>query len=201
MFTEKQESDFLEWFSLRKINDFKAIAEEEGMNGPDVARLAKKKYGTVYAYIGITKLALSSREESKALYDKLKDRIAAIQLISEKFFNNKHRMEGFGSFDKFYHWYKDEPRECFYCGLTEADSALYYELIKEDRTKYGKGDSTRGKTLEIDRKENKKGYNGENCEIACYYCNNAKSDVFEWQIFKRNIAPQIRTIISAALTG
>lgn len=36
----------------------------------------------------------------------------------------------------------------------------------------------RGKRLELDRKDNDKGYTIENCVLACAICNNAKSNKF-----------------------
>jgi len=41
----------------------------------------------------------------------------------------------------------------------------------------------RGKRLEVDRIESKEPYSPENCVLACYPCNNAKSDVFTYQEF------------------
>lgn len=42
---------------------------------------------------------------------------------------------------------------------------------------------TRGWSLEIDRKKPKNKYSEENCVLACYPCNNAKSDVFTAEEF------------------
>jgi len=37
----------------------------------------------------------------------------------------------------------------------------------------------------VDRKDNKKGYNEENCVLACPICNNAKRDKFTYKEFKK----------------
>lgn len=41
----------------------------------------------------------------------------------------------------------------------------------------------RGKNFEVDRKDNSRQYSPDNCVLACYPCNNAKSDVFSYQEF------------------
>jgi len=43
----------------------------------------------------------------------------------------------------------------------------------------------RGKRLEIDRKDNQKDYSEKNCVLACPIYNNAKSDKFTDEEFKR----------------
>jgi hypothetical protein len=42
----------------------------------------------------------------------------------------------------------------------------------------------RGQSLEVERKEDTK-YTEENCELCCYWCNNAKSDIFSFDEFKK----------------
>ena len=41
----------------------------------------------------------------------------------------------------------------------------------------------RGQRLEVERPESKEPYSPENCVLACYPCNNAKSDVFSYAEF------------------
>jgi len=44
---------------------------------------------------------------------------------------------------------------------------------------------TRGWSLEIDRRKPKRNYTVQNCVLVCYPCNNAKSDVFAEEEFKK----------------
>jgi len=78
----------------------------------------------------------------------------------------------------FYSWYEsqvtEQGRKCKYCGLPENTTEYYGRLFRKGR---------RGLRLEVDRKHNSKGYSPENCVLACYPCNNAKSDVFSYEEF------------------
>ena len=78
----------------------------------------------------------------------------------------------------FYKWYDDEVKKqdelCHYCSLP-GDTNKYYG------TTFRNGN--RGSRLEVDKKDNKKPYSPSNCVLACYPCNNAKSDVFTYEEF------------------
>ncbi len=78
----------------------------------------------------------------------------------------------------FIKWYVDKPQKCCYCQCTKEQLDKFYELT--DSKRY----VTRGKTLEIERKEDKE-YSENNCEFSCYWCNNAKSDVFSPEEFQQ----------------
>ena len=86
--------------------------------------------------------------------------------------------------DEFQAW-RNNMTQCFYCGITAMQSEQYYNVIGAFRTPWNNanGMSTRGKSLEIDRYNNMQGYSEANCRCACYYCNNAKSDVFNGDQF------------------
>lgn len=64
--------------------------------------------------------------------------------------------------------------KCRYCRIEEED---FIEIWGEFY-----GGKKRGK-LEVDRKDNEKGYNEENCVLSCPICNNAKSDKFTYEEF------------------
>jgi len=73
--------------------------------------------------------------------------------------------------------YQRDGKQCHYCGIKEEDVipiwGKFYGLKK------------RGKCLELDRKDNEKGYDIENCVLACAVCNCAKSDKFTYEEFKK----------------
>jgi len=71
--------------------------------------------------------------------------------------------------------YKRDGEECHYCDIKEKD---FFRI-------WGKFYGGKRRKLEVERKDNKKGYDEENCVLACPICNNAKSDRFTYQEFKR----------------
>jgi len=71
--------------------------------------------------------------------------------------------------------YKRDEKKCHYCKIEEGDFIQIWGKF------YG---GKRGK-LEVDRKDNKKGYNEENCVLSCPICNCAKSDKFTYEEFKK----------------
>jgi len=95
------------------------------------------------------------------------------------------------SFLKFYYLIlkniKNRPvNTCYYCGVSEDTCKEFCEKRPEGFNK-----RHRGFVLEIEKKDPRKGYNKENCDLACYICNNAKSDLFTEEEFRENIVPQI----------
>jgi hypothetical protein len=84
-----------------------------------------------------------------------------------------------GSFWDFCHWYLSSEKRCHYCGITEDElQRLHVIGIINKRT-------SRGKTLEIDRKISSEVYgNLTNLTYSCYWCNNAKTDTFTEDEFK-----------------
>jgi len=73
--------------------------------------------------------------------------------------------------------YKRDGRQCHYCGIEEGDFILIWGKFY--------GGEKRGKGLEVHRKDNEKGYNEGNCVLTCPVCNNAKSDKFTYEEFKK----------------
>jgi hypothetical protein len=43
--------------------------------------------------------------------------------------------------------------------------------------------------FEIDRKDPFEVYNEGNCVLSCYYCNNDKSNTFDYEIYKETFGP------------
>jgi hypothetical protein len=93
----------------------------------------------------------------------------------------------FSDFEKLYSRYPEE-RECYYCRITDKD----IELLAGKGKLYTK--RLRGYAMEIDRIEANKEYSPNNCVLACYWCNNAKTDEFSQDEFSRNIGPGIKSV-------
>jgi hypothetical protein len=73
-----------------------------------------------------------------------------------------------------------ERHKCDYCDITkEKINALI------NKKQLNKKKHTRGWSLEIDRKEPNLEYTRDNCVWCCYWCNNAKTDEFSYDEFKK----------------
>lgn len=68
-----------------------------------------------------------------------------------------------------------DGKTCHYCGISESDFPSIWGQFY--------GGKKRGGTLEVDRKDSSKGYEIDNCVLACAVCNNAKSDKFTYEEF------------------
>ena len=79
---------------------------------------------------------------------------------------------------EFYDWYGKQYTK-------QQGLCIYCHLPGDTRLNYGKWfrDGRRGKRLEVDRIKSKQPYSPDNCVLACYPCNNAKSDVFSYEEF------------------
>jgi len=97
------------------------------------------------------------------------------KIASKRFSSIKARvdyiLDDYWSRDDFIKWFVSQ-KQCYYCKSSIEDLHKFYEMDNSTRK------LTRGKTLEVDRLEPKKRYTKENCIASCYWCNNAKSDVF-----------------------
>lgn len=85
------------------------------------------------------------------------------------------------SFVDFKNWYNSQNDCCIYCSLCSFETNRLYNKFPKS-TRNGK----RGKNLELDRKDpNIKNYSIlENLCLACYWCNNAKTNYFSFEEFK-----------------
>ena len=82
-----------------------------------------------------------------------------------------------------------DKRKCHYCGISEAQIEKLADKSKIKTKRF----YSRGKTMEIDQLDPEDGYNKDNIVLACYWCNNAKTDEFDEDEFKP-IAKQIKKI-------
>lgn len=105
------------------------------------------------------------------------------KMISNRYSSIKSRvaydLQKFWPREKFINWYKNKPKICCYCQCTDIELKKFYELKYSEKVKR----VNRGQSLEIERKKDIE-YTEENCELSCYWCNNAKSDVFTYDEFK-----------------
>ena len=91
----------------------------------------------------------------------------------------KEKFENIFPLKEFEKMTKDETT-CSYCGI----SLDQIKALGENKKLNNKRSDTRGYTLEIDRMLPNLEYSKKNCCLACYWCNNAKTDEFSPKEFK-----------------
>ncbi len=120
--------------------------------------------------------------------EKIKEKHADIQELRNKFNSKKNSVSDcefeFKDFKEFYKWYKRETKRgeiCCYCGVKQKD------IQKSNINLRSKRGEKRGNSIEIERIDTRIGkniYSPRNCRLACYVCNNAKSDLLTVKEFK-----------------
>jgi 5-methylcytosine-specific restriction endonuclease McrA len=74
-----------------------------------------------------------------------------------------------------FQWWEKTPKVCHYCSLPESSLTE----LQNNPAHINKRYPHRGQSLEIDRKKAWLPYNNiDNLVLACYWCNNAKTDTF-----------------------
>lgn len=135
-------------------------------------------YSAAYWQKGQDETIGHSKITVKALYEKMQ----ALKKAHETEFSQWHN-----AYEKVYEiiFPRDqfeallEQAHCEYCNITEAEIAQLGEQGKIFKK------SERGWSLEIDRKNSNFEYTPENCVMACYWCNNAKTDEFTFEEFAK----------------
>lgn len=165
----------------RVISGYHRIAKIEDTSFEEIKKYWGKR-GGIKGYVA-HKLQL----KHKAFEQLQRDEEVAAQLehinkLYQNQFNDPKRREGFGDdFRRFYDWYKkyDDLGTCCYCGVHKSD-------LEQDQV-FDNSERRRGGRLEIERvvtfPKDKNVYTPENCRLACFICNNAKSDFLSTQDF------------------
>jgi hypothetical protein len=92
-------------------------------------------------------------------------------------------------------WRITQPQVCHYCGIPESILDELHNQPNHQNKRWPK----RGKVLEIDRKGSDIPYtNLTNLVLACYWCNNAKTDTFTYEEF-REIGQKVNRVWSERL--
>ena len=182
------EKDYFEAITAKKVFGYLKISEDEAQ-------------------------IIKSSPEYKALKEsigKLKSIYGGIERRCKK----DNIENGFNDFVNFYEWHQEQPQEqvngkaekiCRYCGTTESNLKKLFKE-KDDKTEkkkkplYSKKRSFTA-TLQVDRKNPDEGYNGDNCVLACALCNNAKSDMINYENFKTYFKKSMQSFIKDLLSG
>lgn len=127
-------------------------------------------------------------------YDFVKDKCKyCINKYEEAYYKNyQSNILLFEDFNEF--WNPKNSRTCGYCGVNEDDIE---KLEKQEKIRT-KRFYSRGKTMEIDKIEADGEYEVKNIILACYWCNNAKTDEYNLSEFEE-IARGINAVWSKRL--
>lgn len=119
-----------------------------------------------------------SRQQIQELWNGLSEERDKINKV-KKIYSRKKIKEV--TFPLFYKMYSAQGGKCHYCEITQEQITQFYasgKILKSKR-------ATRGQTLELERLQPDLSYDKiENLKLACYWCNNAKSDQFSEEEFK-----------------
>jgi len=137
----------------------------------DLCVFQQKKYAEIEQEMHIDRNTLSSWYEELR---PVRERMARVKTI-----HGRKNMAA-ANLMAFFNWYEGRSTKCEYCGVTEEELAL----LNKDEQMINKR-TTRGRTLELDRKKPNEPYdNLDNLVMCCYWCNNAKTDTFTHDEFK-----------------
>ncbi len=183
--------EFIKLYCIQRLNSWESIHGKE--KGESIDEL-KKKFKTISGYLS-SKIGCPV-DEVNVYFTQLKDQIAEIQEIYN--ICSKERAEGFGGFEKFYNWYREQPQKCHYCGTSQDDLRKLFDperkIFKPQKEAWKNG------TLQIERRDSDGGYCESNCVLACILCNNAKSDLISEDDFIKYFANPVREYLTQKIT-
>ncbi|WP_052768375.1 hypothetical protein [Campylobacter lari] len=182
------EEKFEELYLKSALSEWdKAINE---LNEKETKSELKKKHKLLKDYI-VFKLNESHGEFDNEEYDKLYKKMqSSLKDLKSRYRSTKRRndnKEPFGSARKFISWYKKQEKECYYCKIAQSDIANLFKnkLITSKKPSFNS-------SLQIERLDPDKGYNEENCVLACCICNNAKSDMISASDFEKYFSNSVK---------
>ncbi|ACM64202.1 hypothetical protein J7D62_000678 [Campylobacter lari] len=187
------EEKFEELYLKSALSEWdKAINELKNFDKKEVKSELKKKHKLLKDYI-VFKLNERYGEFDNEKYDKLYQKMQEIENdcnLRSKYNSLKNRnniKEPFNGIDNFISWYKKQEKECYYCKIAQSDLANLFKnkLITSKKPSFNS-------SLQIERLNPDKGYNEENCVLACCICNNAKSDMISASDFEKYFSNSVK---------
>ncbi|MEZ4978680.1 MAG: hypothetical protein R2772_05220 [Chitinophagales bacterium] len=117
-------------------------------------------------------------EIAKQIDNERQDELKEMRRIRQLYNNKQGENFEFTNFNEFYKWYitqfEKQKACCYYC---KTEESVLTKLFEKKYTSVKR--PNRGKHLEVERRDSDSNkYNKDNCVLACYFCNNDKSDIF-----------------------
>lgn len=161
------------------------IENAEIKKGVELVKLYSTKY---YQYLGtdtIDEVGLKVDQIFKTIGDIEEDKAVDIDELRKEYLSEFENKWPFEDFEKFAF---GSDKCCDYCRI----NLKKIQVLLEKEMLFKK--ANRGYSLEIDRKDSNLEYSPENCVLACYWCNNAKTDEFTYKEFKKEVGPAIAKV-------
>lgn len=143
-------------------------------NKKEFLRLAvveQRKYADIEKELGIP------RKEFSPWWEELKEERLALTEIRNLFNRKAIKM----TYEEFENWYSTKSKSCHYCNTSQEEFNQLWALESEEPLTKRK----RGRKLEIERLKPNDEYTLDNIVSCCYWCNNAKTDTFTEDEFKK----------------
>lgn len=163
------------------LDNYKELSKTFNMEEKELKKLGKTIKDIVINKLNISFELFTKYEQENPNIQYIKGKCTEERILGSLDKETKIRNGGFQTKLRFYKWYLEQPKSCCYCGISEELLADYFEKNKDSKR------FQRGKSLEIERiltDKNNNHYSEDNCSLACYLCNNAKSDLIYYQNFK-----------------
>ena len=172
-------------FSENGFIDFKIPSQKDGANG------IVKDYTAVYYQTDLEKQIGRLKITPNEIYVEIKKNVG-VKYYEHSFYESytkvfENEVLPLSDFEKLFNK-SEEKLICCYCDTSKKEMNQLYKA----QMIYKKSD-TRGFNLEVERFNSNEEYHTDNIDLACYWCNNAKTDEFTKEEFKP-IGEQIRKV-------
>ena len=128
---------------------------------------------------------LAQTIDERKIMSRIKAKFETIKKKDETIPENEKLLK-FDSAFEMYKWYLSQNKQCAYCEIEERKlKTLFTSNVLKSKRK-------RGLSLGIERRNSiTNHYSPTNCVLACYVCNNTKSDFINEADFKKYFVPAI----------
>ncbi len=137
-----------------------------------------KQYGKDYE--NMSKVRERNKKIKKWIHENA-DQVSDFKNAYKNYFENGVLQRQYFREKVYYKDHESANRQCCFCGITEDK---IQELVDNNQI-HTKRYYSRGKTMEVDRIIPNDPYTPFNINLTCYWCNNAKSDEFSAEEFKK----------------
>ncbi len=161
-----------------KENELNLFPDEYKKDYEDMKKIRKRnEYFDIWS--GNNKKIKAEKNISSDIINNNKEIVKKMKIKFKNYFENELIFDEFKK-EIFFKDNEKDKRICYYCGISEAQIKKLTDKSKIKTKRF----YSRGKTMEIDQLDPEGGYNKDNIVLACYWCNNAKSDEFNKKEFK-----------------